>query len=662
MSAPQLSEKNYFANYYVELKNGCENFDQEVEKIKLCKNDLERIQFVENFKGLSGHDEKLQIRKESHGKNAAAGLDFKEKGNMAFKAQKWIEAMVLYTKSYVALPEDKVSEKAIVLANRSAALYHLDKYDEAMIDIKRSMDYGYPKDLIYKLYERLARCYMAKKDYPNTIKYFKTMITAMDDATSLAAARKSQLNTVAMTMIKMLERDPRTTKQMEIRKKKGLTGDEMPCLAIADEMEFISPDVRFDENRMEGRFARAAADIKVGEEILVEKPFVAVLLEKFSKTHCENCFIRTAIPVACPKCVDVIYCSEKCQKRAANTYHKYECGLLTTVWSSGASINCHMALRIFTNKSVQHFLEIADKIDEKLSVAELQKIPKDDYRRIAHLVRHEEDRSASNFFQHGLMARFLTKCLIAANYFGENPKKENIERIEALALRNLQFLQFNTHEVAELHKSQTDGSEKTQFIGGALYPTLALFNHSCDPSVVRYFRGTTIHINMIKPVEAGLQISENYGPIYTQETRSERLAKLKDLYKFECCCDACLENWPTFDKLPTDVIRFRCDAPNKCNAVIEIPPNCNDFMVKCLTCNESTNILKGLKVMQDTEMMTRTAKRLYDTGDYSKALNKYVDLIKIMSEVLAPPFPDYCQCQQFLKDCFLHLGNCYNLD
>lgn len=61
-------------------------------------------------------------------------------------------------------------------------------------------------------------------------------------------------------------------------------------------------------------------------------------------------------------------------------------------------------------------------------------------------------------------------------------------------------------------------------------------------------------------------------------------------------------------------------------------------------------------------MMTRTAKRLYDTGDYSKAVNKYIDLIKIMYEVLVPPFPDFCQCQQSLKDCFLHFGNFYNLD
>lgn len=103
-----LGERNFFASYYVQLKNSIENFDEEVEKIAQCKNDLERVRFVESFKGLTdGRDEALQIRREFHGKSAATALDFKEKGNLAFKAQKWLEAMVLYTKSYVALPDDK---------------------------------------------------------------------------------------------------------------------------------------------------------------------------------------------------------------------------------------------------------------------------------------------------------------------------------------------------------------------------------------------------------------------------------------------------------------------------------------------------------------------------------------------------------------------------
>lgn len=66
-----------------------------------------------------------------------------------------------------------MSERAIILANRSATLFHMEKYDETLIDVQRSIDLGYPKDLIYKLYERQARCYMVKKAYNSTIASFK---------------------------------------------------------------------------------------------------------------------------------------------------------------------------------------------------------------------------------------------------------------------------------------------------------------------------------------------------------------------------------------------------------------------------------------------------------------------------------------------------------
>jgi hypothetical protein len=35
-----------------------------------------------------------------------------------------------------------------------------------------------------------------------------------------------------------------------------------------------------------------------------------------------------------------------------------------------------------------------------------------------------------------------------------------------------------------LAHNREEGS-KSVFIGGAVYPTLAMFNHSCDPSIVR---------------------------------------------------------------------------------------------------------------------------------------------------------------------------------
>lgn len=84
-------------------------------------------------------------------------------------------------------------------------------------------------------------------------------------------------------------------------------------------------------------------------------------------------------------------------------------------------------------------------------------------------------------------------------------------------------------------------------------------------------------------------------------------------------------------------------------------------MIKCVQCGHFTNILKGLKAVQDTEFVEKTARRLTDAGDYQKALEKYYEMIKIMSDVMAPPFRDYCNCQQNIKDCLLEKGSIYML-
>lgn len=187
----------------------------------------------------------------------------------------------------------------------------MQKHSECLVDIRRALELEYPKELIYKLYERQARCYMALKDYPRTISAFKWVIrpcpqklasltfsficrkciTAMDDST-LPADRRSKLHLDAMTMIKMLEHDPRTGKQAARQLKLKNANVLEQAHTLPEEKEFVSSLVRIDQNSQEGRFARAAADVQVGQELLVEHPYVAVLLEKFAQTHCEYCFVR----------------------------------------------------------------------------------------------------------------------------------------------------------------------------------------------------------------------------------------------------------------------------------------------------------------------------------------------------------------------------------
>lgn len=168
-------------------------------------------------------------------------------------------------------------------------------------------------------------------------------------------------------------------------------------------------------------------------------------------------------------------------------------------------------------------------------------------------MRHEAERTAKDFFQYSLMSYFLASCLQLGGY----TPAEQSDFVGALVLRNLQFLQFNTHELFELQQSSDRKNSKTVFIGGGLYPTLALFNHSCEPSVVRYFKGTSVYVHAIKNIQPGMQVSENYGPLYTQSPREERQDQLKDLYWFECTCDPCLSNWPVYDEFKGGILRFR---------------------------------------------------------------------------------------------------------
>lgn len=63
-------------------------------------------------------------------------------------------------------------DEAILLANRSAALYHMEKYDDALQDIELAEAF-YPVEMLYKLKERSARCHLAKKNLERALKSFQ---------------------------------------------------------------------------------------------------------------------------------------------------------------------------------------------------------------------------------------------------------------------------------------------------------------------------------------------------------------------------------------------------------------------------------------------------------------------------------------------------------
>lgn len=108
-------------------------------------------------------------------------------------------------------------------------------------------------------------------------------------------------------------------------------------------------------------------------------------------------------------------------------------------------------------------------------------------------MRHDKERQTYSFLQYAFVSTFLVKFLEANQYFDSDISNRNAGAHEedktfigSLILRNLQILQFNSHEVFDLLKSKKTGLRQTVAIGAGLYTTLALFNHSCNPSIVRW--------------------------------------------------------------------------------------------------------------------------------------------------------------------------------
>lgn len=90
---------------------------------------------------------------------------------------------------------------------------------------------------------------------------------------------------------------------------------------------------------------------------------VVMLLFLFvsSEVLCDG---RLEAAVPCNRCSRVAFCSVACQTQALTTHHMVECPILETLWSSGASIICLMALRMLSQRGLKYFLDMKDILEK----------------------------------------------------------------------------------------------------------------------------------------------------------------------------------------------------------------------------------------------------------------------------------------------------------
>lgn len=280
-----------------------------------------------------------------------------------------------------------------------------------------------------------------------------------------------------------------------------------------------------------------------------------------------------------------------------------------------------------------------------------------DYKTVLHLVTNSTKRTFGDLFKRAITAVYLTHCLRISGYFGgRDVDEENVLFAASLVLRHLQGTSSNAYEISEFNVGP-EGlvGAKVLEVGGALYTSVSLTNHSCVANTTRYSVGDKCILRAIRSIPRGSEVFDNYGFHFNINTVNERQEVLMNQYKFNCCCDACRLSWPLYPHHPTESLIFRCPAA-PCQR-----PCCYSTSSRS-KCNMCGNHQQYAKLLQELEQQLNSFKDALDKlkkGDPSSALPTLLGHQAFMDRHVVEPVKHYSDTQEATKQCYNYLGNAH---
>ncbi|KAJ0004018.1 hypothetical protein NQD34_010232 [Periophthalmus magnuspinnatus] len=522
----------------------------------ITQDDLDFLQSLSTEKNVKSEDQASKSR---------------ERGNSSFKSRDYTSAALHYSQGLCLAPRSS-QQLSLCYANRSAALCHLQLYQESLFDIDMALKSGYPSHLSHKLQDRRALCLRhLSTDQEAKARHPSENHNAPDGAGRQAREHFSL----------------------------GIC----PRAAVSFSLE-------------KGRHLVAKERIAPGEVVLTDQPYSSVLIpgmngeenkgELFGTEHrfCHRCLAKTLCVLPCEYCSYSRYCSQTCQKEAWLEHHQWECHLGGDLVLMG--VMAQLAVRVTLKAGIKN-IQMARHLSESkepdsdcvgasnychANVAD-RSHGDDSYLSVFHLMHHLSHHSA------GL--RFLAAVTVATLYLklsartGPPPpgsqdlrrplretnqseetsgeKQEEAEDSEwgpeqwlmgSAVLRHLLQLRCNAQAITVL---QDTGLGYFRYIihyncaiATALFPTLSFLNHSCCPNTSLAFttgasaspgsdlatdftgnanREITATIRAAKVIAPGQEILHCYGPHSSRMKTQERRRLLFEQYNFQCQCEAC---------------------------------------------------------------------------------------------------------------------------
>jgi len=495
-------------------------------------------------------------------KDAARAKKFREEGNCLFKKKDYPKSLNMYSKAIVLAPDDDV-EFVLALANRSAAFFHMGQFEDSLADINLVLDKGtYPEDRMYIVYGRKIQC----------LRYLKRSTEARDVADQAVTSLETIITDESMLQMNSdvirtsLEREipaVKTDSQAAGRKVETKLVDPNPSIPC------MSKHVTVENDARRGRHLTAVSSIEAGKVLLEEEPYSFWVKPSAHEDFCTHCLknVHGKHFIPCTFCT-VKFCGKTCFDEGMDQYHWLECKFMDVlaIVSSG-----HLALRIIMKEGLEKSLEMFTERDS----LKLDRY-NSDYRLILSLTDHLADRSPED------KAAFAVASLFTAKLVNQELNFE-IVPLAALILKHVLQISCNVIGIDyDLSDPQGVGcqtlTQNSTVIAIGIFPTASLCNHSCDKRTYRIFTGKRLCLKAYDSIEAGEEVTFNYGPYDRKMSTKDRRDILRKNFFFDCECRSCQERKENIGSA------FICPACHEGAVVVNYCDRTN-YCIKCLRGN-----------------------------------------------------------------------------
>jgi hypothetical protein len=251
------------------------------------------------------------------------------------------------------------------------------------------------------------------------------------------------------------------------------------------------------------------------------------------------------------------------------------------------------------------------------------------YRSVHNLAANTDRRPFEDLMKKTCEAIFMAKCLKFNGFFsmggggggGDTQRAEIF--ISSLLLRHLQIASTNGLEMAECMLKNNDVRQFDIIpVGGAIFPTMSFFNHSCYPNAQRLGYQNVQVVRILRSVVRGEEINIDYGFDFYANTREERQRRANQQYFFDCQCQACCENWPQYNELLGRQRQMRVRVTQELS-------------------EELGRQMAAYKIGMDFLLKL----------DITTAMPIFKNYLMVMNEVVEHPDPRYIDCEEAYKQC-----------